>query len=594
MTGIIGASIAEIVNRLDNIRWQSILFEAIANSIQANAKNIAINFITDKNDSLDLKIQPKIIQIAIEDDGDGFTPENIASFQAYLSTYKKHLGCKGMGRFFYLKKFESVYITSLNHEINFVKNANINIEDSDNNYEKTTVYLNKPKEDIIIDSTGLEKNIREHFIADFKLRIDDVIRIVVSEDKKRLFEIKSTENPKFEDRVFNIGVHEFNLSYILCSDMKYDGYYCAGGRVVIKNSQLDPKKKWQKLAGFNIFFLLTSDYLTSKVNDARGDFNIKPKQANHSMLNDLSWEDINSGLTHEIKSIAQEHNINFDDIAQKNLTEARKKSPYLSYYLKSNEEILDVDRLIANAQIRLAEDKEKLRNNKNQINEGNFQRLLNIVTQSELAEYIFDRQRVIEKLRSLTDQKEIEDKLHSLFMPRYTNDESCDYRTNNLWLFDDRFMSYDKIFSEEQIKNIFPQLSGNIKRPDILSIFSNTYDDKEMTDIIIIELKRPNDKISPEGAEGELLKYARYINDLRDNKIRIWTYAFMKFNSELSEVLEKDRGYNKIPVKGGYPIFYKYHPTQNIVINFIDYYAIANDAENRNLTFMKILQGDTL
>lgn len=609
MTGVIETGISEIVNRLDNIKWQSIIFEAIANAIQANAKNITIKFITDKDNSLKLDVASKVTSIAIEDNGDGFTPDNIASFRKYLSPHKKHLGCKGIGRFFYLKKFENVYITSLNNEINFVMDANIDIQESESSYVNTTVYLNQPREDIIVDSISLEKNIREHFIADFKLRINDVIQIVVCEDGKQLFKVESTENPVFKDKIFNIGVHEFNLSYTLNPHMdKYDGYYCAGGRVVIMNSQLDAKKKWRKLTGFNISFLLTSDYFTHKVNDVRGDFNIKPRQANHSILNELSWEDINEGLTNQIKVIAKEHDINLEHIAQQNLNQARQKYPYLSYYLKSNEDVFDVDKLIANAQARLEEDKEKLRSNKNQLNEGNFQRLLNIVTQSELAEYIFDRQRVIDKLKKLTDTKSLEKEIHNLFMKRYTKDEQMNYRSNHLWLFDDRFMTYDKVFSEATLEKVFPELINNLERPDIISfsdtldsshtgkmcLISNTYEIDKITDIVLIEFKRPDEKITPVEAMRELRSYADYINHTRhDNKIRIWAYAFLKFNDDTARDLDLDE-YNKIPTHTKYPIYYKYNHKTNMIINFMDYESLAYDAESRNNTFMKILNGDTL
>jgi len=594
MTGVIPTNITEIVNRLDNIKWQSIIFEAIANAIQANAKIININFMTDKVDSLALNIAPKVTCIAIEDNGDGFTPDNIASFKTHLSSHKKHLGCKGIGRFFYLKKFENVHITSLNHEINFVMNTNIDVKESSNNYDKTTVYLNQPREEIVVEYASLEKNIREHFIADFKLRVNDEIQIVVYQDKQELFKIKSTENPVFQEKIFNVGIHEFCLSYTLDQQInKYDGYYCAGGRVVIKNSQLDAKKKWRKLTGFNISFLLTSDYFTHHVNDVRDDFVIKPKQANHNILNELSWEDIHIELTKQVKQIAIGQDINLEDIARQNLELAINESPYLVHYLRSNEDILDAKSLIDNARKQQELDKEKLRNNL-MLDENSFQYILNIVTQSELAEYIFDRQKIIDKLKALVDQNELENKLHDLFMKRKTKNENRDYRSNNLWLFDDRFMSYDKVFSDKQIREIFPNLSDNLERPDILSIISNTYDKDEITDIVVIELKKASDAITPARAEEQLIDYAGYINDAyRDRKIRIWTYAFLKFDNKTERSLQ-NKGYNRVFTKSKFPIYYQSFKDVNAVINFIDYYALAEDAHNRNHLFMKILRGETL
>ena len=50
----------------------------------------------------------------------------------------------------------------------------------------------------------------------------------------------------------------------------------------------------------------------------------------------------------------------------------------------------------------------------------------------------------------------------------------------------------------------------------------------------LVLVKRPNEDIEPSGAETQLLRYSRYINESRksDSKIRIWTYAFLKFNEE--------------------------------------------------------------
>lgn len=140
-----------------------------------------------------------------------------------------------------------------------------------------------------------------------------------------------------------------------------------------------------------------------------------------------------------------------------------------------------------------------------------------------------------------------------------------------------------------QIKDIFPVLSNNLDKPDILSIVSNTYSKKDITDIVIIELKKPNTKITPAGAEEQLLKYARYVNQSHSlNKIRIWTYAFLTFDKNTIESLY-DKSYNKIPTQSDHAIYYKYHEKNNVIINFMDYMAIADDAGTRNKTFINIL-----
>ncbi len=590
-SGKVVASIETIVNDLKPITWKQVLYEAVTNALQANATEIKINFIQN---SLDLDNTAKYIDsLVVEDNGDGFNEANTKSFREYRSTYKKHLGCKGIGRFLFLKLFEKVEIKSLDKNIIFVINRDIEVLKTSNLYKKTAVSFLHPKDKFTVNYKVFKDDLKNHFLAYFKLLSDEKrsIKISICENEKIHSIVESDDIPDFKDKIFKIGSHEFKLSYIL--DFNADGYYCAGNRVVIKNSELENSKKFKFFQGVNILYLLSSDYLDKSVNNTRDDFNIYPKQKNQDLFNSLSWREIQNEVKEQIKSIAKENNIEIDKLAQENLQRAKEEAPFLIYYLQDNEANQESKILIKEAKKRLEKDKSFLRDSKNESSEE-YQDKLAIVTQSELTEYIYDRQKKINLLKKLTDEKALEKEIHNLFMQQRTSDKQEDYRTNNLWLFDDRFMTYNKIFSEAQIKDIFPNLIANTKRPDILSlsIVSNSYNKEEITDIVIIELKRPNEDIEPSGAETQLLRYSRYINESRkdDSKIRIWTYAFLKFNEETEFDLD-NRSYNKIPIQGEYPIYYKYYEKPNTIINFLDYRAMAIDANNRNKTFMKILGG---
>jgi len=592
-TGKVVASIETIVNDLKPVTWRQVLYEAVTNALQANATEIKINFIQN---SLDLEDTPKYIDsIVVEDNGDGFNEENTKSFREYRSTYKKHFGCKGIGRFLFLKVFDKVEIESLDKSIKFVINNDIEVLKTSKEFKRTTVKFLNPKDSFTVEYQRFKDDLKNYFLAYFKLLKDEnrLIKISICENEKVHSIVESDDIPDFKDKEFRIGEHDFKLSYIF--DFNADGYYCAGNRVVIKNSELESNKKFRFFKDVNILYLLSSPYLDSSANDTRDDFNIYPKKKQQDLLHNLSWQEIQNILKEQMKIIAKENNIEIDKLAEVNLREAIKESPFLVYYLKNNELGEDSKGLQKQAKKLFEKDKQFLRDTKNQTHEK-YKEKLAIVTQSELTEYIYDRQKKIDLLKKLTDEKALEKEIHNLFMQQRTSDKKEDYRTNNLWLFDDRFMTYDKIFSEAQIKDIFPNLIANTKRPDILSlsIVSNSYNQEEITDIVIIELKRPNEEIEPSGAETQLLRYSRYINESRDNnKIRIWTYAFLKFNEETEFDLD-NRSYNKIPIQGEYPIYYKYYEKPNTIINFLDYRAMAIDANNRNKTFMKILSGITI
>lgn len=592
--GSIPADIASIVSDLKDISFEQVIFEALTNSLHAKATHIDINFYSN---SLEVTEQKYIDKLVIIDDGEGFNNDNTESFQKYRSTHKRSLGSKGIGRFFYLKIFEKVHIESLNKKINFVIDKDIEVNELEElEYNKTSVFFEKPKIKFVVDYSKLKQKIRDHFIAYFRLLDNKKVTIKISENGVEQAKILSDEIPEFKFKKFKIRQHEFTIDYVFNDETicEYDGFYCAGGRVVIKNSFLDNNKKLKAFKDLNILYLLSSDYFDTNVNDARDDFNIMPARTKQgSLTQDTSWKDIQDELSNQIKLIAQENNIDINAISQKNLDDARKEAPFLINYLLENELAYATDTLISQAKRVLEDDKEFLRDEANKSKED-YQTKLGKVTQTELAEYIFDRQKIIEKLKSLTDANVIEQEIHNLFMKQHTDDDRQNYRKNNLWLFDDRFMTYDKVFSEAQLSKIFPQLPEIAKRPDILSIVSNTYNEEEITDIVIIELKRPDENIDPAGAETQLLRYSRYINDSREeNKIRIWTYAFLKFNEETEFDLD-NKNYNKIPTNGAYPIYYRYYEKPNTIINFIDYRSLAYDADTRNKTFMKILNGETL
>ncbi len=597
-SGKVEASIANIVNDLPTVSWQQIIYEAITNAIQAKATNIKINFWHKDDNTLDIGKKFKYITtITIEDNGEGFTEKNTNSFKEYRTSLKRNLGCKGIGRFLFLKEFDEIKIESLDKKIKFVIDRDIKVDKLLNKIDKTIIYFTKPKRKFEIDYSLFKKGIKEHFLAYFKLLNDknQNVNIEIYENMDIKFKIDSQDIPPFKTKEFKIDTHKFKMSYLFNNEeFKTEGFYCAGHRVVKKNSDLEDNRKLRLFKGFNILYLLESNYLDNNINDTRDHFIINPKRVERDLFHNLSWDIIQQEVREQIKIIAKENGLDIEKLSMENLKEAIEQKPYLGLYLKQNENFLDSETLISQAEQALKKDKEFLRKHIHKLNKEEFYDKLSCVTQTELAEYMYDRQKLIDKLKQLTDNSSIEAEIHNLFMKQKTEDTTEDYKTNALWLFDDRFMSYNKIFSDKRIKDIFPKLSANLDRPDLLSIISNTENKEEITDIVVIELKRADSNITPAGAEEQLLKYARYINDAYpNNPIRIWSYAFLKFNKETSSSLE-DKDYNQIPTHSEYPIYYKYHEKRNTIINFLDYKAIAFDADTRHKTFMKILNGKTL
>jgi len=105
------------------------LFEAIINSFQSinetnDKSNKFIDIYIERDNSQinisdNIKKIPPIINFKIIDNGIGFNNINYESFKTPESLYKSEIGCRGIGRFVWLKAFDDVEIESIFYEGKF-------------------------------------------------------------------------------------------------------------------------------------------------------------------------------------------------------------------------------------------------------------------------------------------------------------------------------------------------------------------------------------------------------------------------------------------------------------------------------------------
>jgi DNA topoisomerase VI subunit B len=113
----------DVIGRINNMRLPDgktailySVYEAVSNSIhaindrfseaQAASKGkVHVEILVDEHDDID--------SISITDNGIGFTPDNISSFETSDSRFKYQRGGKGVGRFIWFKMFETIKIDSI-------------------------------------------------------------------------------------------------------------------------------------------------------------------------------------------------------------------------------------------------------------------------------------------------------------------------------------------------------------------------------------------------------------------------------------------------------------------------------------------------
>ena len=626
-------SIATAIKRFGNkINFLQPMVEAISNSLEAGAKNVKVKLYIDKTKTLFGTEVNKIFAYDVEDDGEGFTKRNIDSFLTYMSEYKINLGCKGVGRITWLKVFSSVSIESYANRkrISFIFDENfsensLKIQDSDCIKTGTIVkfsgvrkqFFEEGKIDLRVDGdlNLIRHYIEEHLLIKLSLLKSQSINfnIVLSDDSGEYAEpicndsLKALSVQKFivtdcdnRNIVFSIYYSFFNS----VGKQKKSAYYCANGRTV---TPISDKVSFTNLPGNKSSILLvTSDFFDKHVNDERNEFDI-PQYGNRLDCN-LTWEQINFNLQCEIDNILIKEFPNLEKENDRNISELIEQFPHLAKYIREdNSKIKNKEKILNSSKKKYEQEKERISKkfkellDKNELDSDAFDSSIEDITDMsarELAEYIVYRQQIILALHKLNTSKEKrEKKIHNLFMKMKTEYFKDTHETydHNLWLFDDKFMTYIYAASDvaiEKYKRALDEVNvyNSKYRPDLAVFFSGT-DTDNGRDAIVIEFKACGASIDEKSKSfWEINRNAQAIRDSIENINRIWCYTITSFDDIFKKNI-KAQDFIQLFTNGERnEIYYRYYREINAHCYYVSLDALLADAESRNNIFLDIIK----
>jgi len=612
--------------------WQPML-EAITNSFQANATNIKLTFIS--NDIQGSLLEKKIDSFHIEDNGDGFNEINRNNFiQLKNSKFSKDpnkKGCKGMGRLSYLKVFNNVNLISFtgSEKVSFNFNEEFNYNSltstQDQTPKSTKIIFNDITELFLkYEGGNLKKDRREildlektkqitlnhllHLLF-FKKKSGIDFKITFSAQDLEDVVIDSDSIPNFQDdKSFLLkdsqeNEYLFTLLYSITNIEQEKGiihdYYCANERAVCrfkdKGVAICPIDKT------NITLLLTSDFFDKDdvVKTDRQDFRIKNKDT--SAFIPFNWnDDINPKLKEKIVEVLAKAIPEYESRKKKQKDSIINKRPYLAKYILNNDMlgILDEKEEIRSAQKTFNDEKNLclgLIDSGNSLNIEQKEKLKDALS-IELSEYMWLRYNRLKDIKKLLKNKESNEKLiHNLFLPQGSvlDDETLlieDIHKNNLWLIDDRFMSYRYAFSDKKIKKIKESLGDknssttDSQEPDFLVVFDSIDDDSDSRGVAV-ELK-------PFGLDYDANK--KGITQLIDYKIAFfdsekikesWYYLITNIDDKFENYLKKGLGYKEL-ISGSGKIFFD--SDMRIFVTPIE--TLINECEKKHEVFFEILK----
>ena len=591
--------------------FEMIYFEAFANAIDAGARNIKINI------GLSAKDQLQNLNISIEDDGCGFTDENFRKFGKLFDVEERTH--KGLGRLVYLCYFDNIHIESVYKEykkrifdFNEKFEGKFVIQDTSQEHTSTILKMQtfsgqKLGKNEYINPTYIKNALLENFYMKFYKAKNDKNPIFVKIEANIAGNIKEEsitdkDLPDFEVKPLNEKVDLFNkidlYYYIKELDPVQETKVITAIAVDDRSQKIDIIAEENLPPHYQMIFLLISESFHGNTDGARLNLSWEVNELNKIKV--IFRDAIAAVIKERIPKLAKSN--------KEKVNYLKTTYPYLTGYFDVNEiGYASQTDILKKAQEKLFREQKEILGAKELTNEQ-FEKSLNLSARA-LAQYILFRQSVIERLKKI-DPQNLEGDIHNIIAPKRTEFDDTnfieDLYKNNVWVLDDKFMSYRTVLSEAEMTKVIKVLTSgedtivDDDRPDIVLYFSAdpTLDETEKVDVVIVELKRLG--LSPErnsDVEIQLENRAIKLSSYYKNRIqRIWYYGIVDLQDDYIRHL---RTAQFVPLFSKGKVFYKSKnvfldtTTDNVVIanTFImDFSAMVADADIRNETFLKILK----
>lgn len=560
------------------------LFEAIVNSIQSindsvgvEKGNIQIKATRIGQEKLKDFTNSPYNDFEITDNGAGFTSQNYSSFLEAYSELKITKGCKGLGRFLWLKAFDRVEIESVFYENNqyFKRFFEFNERDfikPENNVVPTTQqkiytkvrligFKNKYQKNCSVNIEPIAKKIIEHCMMYF---ISNSCPKIILSDEDGKIDINDYFNSKVKDSLhrddFELSNHKFSLYHIQMTEnaSKHELHLCASNREV---ESIPLSKKIPNLntrltdeQGNEYYYVgyLTGNYLDSTVNTNRTAFYIDNDRnlTNTILKNDIvnnSLKFVKIYLGEDLNKIKEKKKEQIDRYVQ-------SCKPQYKFLLNQKPEVyddipsglknddLDIE-LHKQTQKWEREIKELGKNIEQKSKDmydsvADFDKIFKAycsgitnLSKASLSEYIIRRKTILELFSKAlemdeNDKYKKEDIIHSLICPMQHTSNDIPFDEMNLWIIDEKLSYHKFLASDTKLKSIPIINSKSDDRVDI-AIFdqaiSYSSEKDHFNSISIIELKRPGrNDYSANGKDRDPIEQVlRYVKQIREGKVTL-------------------------------------------------------------------------
>lgn len=590
MTVNVAGQVGQIRLAQNKALWP--LFETVINSIQSledtksKQKTITIEALRDPNiqmhmnsDGTQSEEQSHFEEFIVSDNGVGFNEANYESFMQAYSQLKVKKGCKGIGRFLWLKAFEKITVNSVYQEsgkwylreFDFTLNG---VTPEDNRKEldgedykpltRVTLkgFFPKYRDSVAYSLDSLARKIIEHCLPYFIMGTCPIIEL--RDNRSGFVNLNNFFDSTYKDAInqdpMELKGRQYKLYHMLLTQGSdgHELHLCANNREV-KPIDLSKKivnlEKGKKLATEegNVYYVgyLAGDYLDESINVERSEFEFEDfpilgdnRGASEDEIVDAAVEMIKVFLKGDLDKVDEEKRKQIDMLVQSSRPQYRlllNKRPGVYDQIQSGltDDKLDLELYKHQQQwefetVQKKHDIEE-RVKKNATDDISFQRLFDEYCQSitdlsraGLAEYVARRKAVIDLLGEAlvaddNGRYSKEDRIHSIICPMQVSSDDVKFDDMNLWLIDDR-LAYHHYLASDKKMNTLPVLETDVDKRMDLAVFdaalSYTADPENISSITIVELKRPmrNDLATED--KDPITQVYDYVTDIKEGKVK--------------------------------------------------------------------------
>ena len=586
---------------------RDVIREAVTNSIHAGGTQITVDLLfSDKQAEIFDQASERVVLegISITDDGEGFTADNLNYFDEICTSHKDQIGGKGVGRLSFLKYANTVKVQSQleNELVQFQYTPEFSPEDvthsSVSGSTNTVIALSDLKDQINTQVKNLVMSLCDdlRLLVFLKHQAGQSITLTFHHNSGQPFdettELIGSKIKTESEHSFEINSEVFNC-YLFRDDPPSRGIVamlCAD-ELCIEEYSIS-----KRFDSCRYQISITSDYFNKRSNIERKKLALPKTDDEVDMVSPISRATLMDRIHQEcMEMINNVGEGEIESFKSANVQKLKKYYPFIdTSSLGGSAAILDADEIIKTYRTQQARREDQLVDALQQGKQPSWDDVSHLAG-DDLARFIVHRALVLDSLGKMPSDA-AEDAIHSAILPKKTDGK--DIRENNIWLVDDKFLSYSSVFSDETLSKIVREVNQTVevnqnRKPDVAAFYSR--DDKDRPNkLVIIEFKKPGaDLFDNTKALVQCRHYATKLVDRIDTVREVFAFSVVDIDDDFYRDM-KQTGFKDVFSLGDRVVY------SDFLVGTVDEVplhmyvmpasALVTDAKARNKVFEDVLR----